>query len=98
MKSFYRAKKLALWTNLIPDLQIAGKLTHNRIEELKWQLGLTESQDDYDDDASDFFSSYHHYDELVSLIPQLKMITSSDKSEAPYSISRQVIPCDIRPM
>ncbi|TRY67295.1 hypothetical protein TCAL_04350 [Tigriopus californicus] len=61
-RNFYRADKIALWVNLIPDLLNAA-LANKHYEENEINH------------YNDFMTNYHSYFEILNFIPNLKLVT-----------------------
>ena len=69
MKDHYRPQKMALWMNLIPDLQSAAMATHRGAVSPPAQPPRVHSSEDMLD--------YRLYNELLPFVPKLKNLDAN---------------------
>ena len=91
MKDHYRSQKMALWLNLVPDLQKAAAAS-----DLKAVDGPTNSaagkggKDNRDDDEKAMLE-YRLYSELLPFVPNLKNIDKDAVSSGSTPASSEVL-------
>ena len=82
-RGFYRSQEMALWLNLIPDLQSAGRAAAAASED-------DEAAANPADAADHSMLDYHLYTEMLPFVPQLKSLSANDLSTP--SSSEVVLP------
>ena len=77
-RDHYRSKSLALWLNLIPDLQSAARVTSpadlDRIAAMEDGANGASLDAKRGRDPGDYMAGYHSYDEILPFVPNLKLV------------------------
>lgn len=81
MRDHYRSQKMALWLNLVPDLQSAAAASYGR-NGAKKDLSSETSQSS--SSSSDLYD-YRLYSELLPFVPKLKNVESVSYETTPAS-------------
>ena len=72
MKDHYKSQKMALWLNLVPDLQAAAVAKSRQSEENQGITSDKESNSENDEKLLD----YRLYSELLPFVPNIKNLDS----------------------
>ena len=73
IRDHYKSQKMALWLNLVPDLQAAAVAKSRSSEE---KHGIISDQDHKKDDGNEELTEYRLYSELLPLVPNIKNLDS----------------------
>ena len=80
MRDHYRSQKMALWLNLIPDLQSAAAASYGRNVAKKDPSTAADSSSS----SSDIYE-YRLYNELLPFVPKLKNVETASYETTPAS-------------
>ena len=82
MRDHYRSQKMALWLNLVPDLQSAAAASYGRKKDLAAGSNPSEGSSS---SASNELYDYRLYSELLPFVPKLKNVESVSYETTPAS-------------
>ena len=85
MKDHYRPQKMALWMNLIPDLQSAAMASNHRGHNIKQQNTPQNQQD------QETLLDYRLYNELLPFVPKLKNLDEATLNHGSTPASSEVL-------
>ena len=91
MKDHYRSQKMALWLNLVPDLQkAAAQSASGPANSIARQTGVDSHHDSRADDEKAMLE-YRLYSELLPFVPNLKNIDKDAVSSGSTPASSEVL-------